>query len=194
MLPAKSFRENITMTEKEKMLAGELYIAEEAELAAEHDRAIELCDRLDCGGISEEERDAITRQLLGKCGKNTVLGRGFRCDYGYNIEAGENFYVNFNVVILDVCKVKIGDNCLIAPQAGIYTAAHPLDAAVRRSGLEYGRPVTIGNDVWIGGGARILPGVTLGDNVVVGAGAVVTKSFPSDVVIAGNPARVIKKL
>lgn len=194
MLPAKSFRENITMTEKEKMLAGELYIAEEAELAAEHARAIELCDRLDCGGISEEERDAITRQLLGKCGKNTVLGRGFRCDYGYNIEAGENFYVNFNVVILDVCKVKIGDNCLIAPQAGIYTAAHPLDAAVRRSGLEYGRPVTIGNDVWIGGGARILPGVTLGDNVVVGAGAVVTKSFPSDVVIAGNPARVIKKL
>ena len=193
-MPAKSFRENITMTEKEKMLAGELYIAEEAELAAEHARAIELCDRLDCGGISEEERDAVTRQLLGKCGKNTVLGRGFRCDYGYNIEAGENFYVNFNVVILDVCKVKIGDNCLIAPQAGIYTAAHPLDAAVRRSGLEYGRPVTIGNDVWIGGGARILPGVTLGDNVVVGAGAVVTKSFPSDVVIAGNPARVIKKL
>lgn len=193
-MPAKSFRENITMTEKEKMLAGELYIAEEAELAAEHARAIELCDRLDCGGISEEERDALTRQLLGKCGKNTVLGRGFRCDYGYNIEAGENFYVNYNVVILDVCKVKIGDNCLIAPQAGIYTAAHPLDAAVRRSGLEYGRPVTIGNDVWIGGGARILPGVTLGDNVVVGAGAVVTKSFPSSVVIAGNPARVIKKL
>ena len=193
-MPAKSFRENITMTEKEKMLAGELYIAEEAELAAEHARAIELCDRLDCGGISEEERDALTRQLLGKCGKNTVLGRGFRCDYGYNIEAGDNFYVNYNVVILDVCKVKIGDNCLIAPQAGIYTAAHPLDAAVRRSGLEYGRPVTIGNDVWIGGGARILPGVTLGDNVVVGAGAVVTKSFPSSVVIAGNPARVIKKL
>ena len=107
---------------------------------------------------------------------------------------GENFFTNYDVVILDVCKVTIGDNCLIAPQAGIYTAAHPLEREVRISGLEYGSPVTIGNDVWIGGGARILPGVTLGNNVVVGAGSVVTKSFGDNVVIAGNPARVIRHL
>ena len=182
------------MTEKQKMLAGELYIAEEPELAAAHARAIALCEKLNYGGLDEKERDEVTRQLLGRCGKRVVLGRNFWCDYGENIEVGENFYVNYGVVILDVCKVKIGDNCLIAPQAGIYTAAHPLDAGVRRSGLEYGKPITIGNDVWIGGGARILPGVTLGNNVVVGAGAVVTKSFGDNVVIAGNPAVIIKRL
>ena len=181
------------MTEKEKMLAGELYCAADAELSAAHARAVALCEKLS-GGLSEEERREVAVQLLGKCGKNVVLGHGFKCEYGENIEVGENFYTNYDVVILDVCKVKIGDNCLIAPQVGIYAAAHPLDKEVRRSGLEYGKPITIGNDVWIGGGAKILPGVTLGDNVVVGAGAVVTRSFPSDVVIAGNPAKIIKNL
>ena len=182
------------MTEKEKMLAGELYLAETPELEAADRRAIELCEKLNFGRLSDEEREKTVRELLGKCGKTVVMGRGFWCDYGENIEVGENFYVNYDVVILDVCKVKIGDNCLIAPQVGIYTAAHPLDKEVRASGLEYGKPVTIGNNVWIGGRAVILPGVTLGDNVVVGAGSVVTKSFPSDVVIAGNPAKIIKQL
>lgn len=182
------------MTEKEKMLGGELYCAADPELHAAHERALTLCDRLNSAGLSNEERDEITRELLGKCGKSVNLGRGFRCDYGSNIEVGEHFFTNFNVVILDVCKVKIGDNCLIAPQAGIYTAAHPLDCATRISGLEYGKPITIGNNVWIGGSAVILPGVTLGNNVVVGAGSVVNKSFGDNVVIAGNPARVIRKL
>lgn len=181
------------MTEKEKMLSGELYIAEEEELAKEHDRAVRLCARLN-EYLPNEERKAIAKELLGKCGENVVLGQGFYCDYGSNIEVGENFYTNCGVVILDVCKVKIGKNCLIAPQVGIYTAAHPLDRKKRTSGLEYGKPITIGDDCWIGGHAVINPGVTLGDNVVVGSGAVVTKSFPSNVVLVGNPARIIKKL
>lgn len=175
------------------MLAGQLYFAEEESLAAEHLRAQKLCAKLD-GVLSDEERIAVARELLGKCGKVVTLTQGFYCDYGANIEVGENFYANYGVCILDVCKVKIGDNCLIAPQVGIYTACHPLEKDLRRTGLEFGKPITIGDDCWIGGHATINPGVTLGDNVVVGSGAVVTKSFPSNVVIAGNPARVIKCL
>jgi len=181
------------MTEKEKMLSGQLYIAEEPTLAAEHRRAQILCAKL-AGVLSDEERVATSRQLLGKCGKVVTLTQGFYCDYGTNIEVGENFYANYGVCILDVCKVKIGDNCLIAPQVGIYTACHPIEKDLRRTGLEFGKPITIGDDCWIGGHATINPGVTLGDNVVVGSGAVVTKSFPSNVVIAGNPARIIRCL
>lgn len=175
------------------MLSGELYIAECEELSKEHSRAVELCCKLNAF-IPDEERLAIAKQLLGKCGKVAVLGVGFYCDYGSNIEVGENFYTNYGVCILDVCKVKIGKNCLIAPQVGIYTACHPLDEKTRISGLEFGKPITIGDNCWIGGHATINPGVTLGDNVVVGSGAVVTKSFPSNVVIAGNPAKIIKYL
>lgn len=182
------------MTEREKMLAGLLYSADDEELSGMHRRAVELCEKLNFGGLDDGARREATRALLGGCGEHAVLGRGFWCDYGCNIYVGENFYTNYDVVILDVCKVTIGNNCLIAPQAGIYTAFHPLERDVRIGGLELGKPVTIGNDCWIGGRAVILPGVTLGDNVVVGAGSVVTKSFPSNVVIAGNPARVIKQL
>ncbi len=183
------------MTEREKMVAGELYCADDPELRALHGRACRLSARLN--GVpmdATEEREAVIRELFGKCGKNVFIARGFECDYGMNIEVGDNFFVNYGVVILDVCKVSIGDNCLIAPQAGIYTACHPLERETRVSRLELGKPIVIGNDCWIGGRAVITPGVTLGDNVVVGAGAVVTRSFPSDVVIAGNPARIIRYL
>lgn len=180
------------MTEKEKMLAGELYKVDD-ELFEEGERAHALCREL-YKDITPDRRKEIARKLLGKCGNEVWLSQGFYCDYGKNIEVGENFYCNYGVCILDVCKVKIGDNCFIAPQVGIYTATHPLDRQKRVSGLEFGKPITIGNDCWIDGGAVINPGICLGDNVVVGSGAVVTKSFPSNVVIAGNPAKIIKTL
>ncbi len=180
-------------TEKEKMLSGELYNAEDTELESAAARAKQLCIKLK-SEQSSEKRKNIAKQLLDKTGENVNIGYDFYCDYGENIEVGENFYCNWGVCILDVCKVKIGDNCLIGPQVGIYTACHPIDRATRISGLEYGKPITIGNDCWIGGHAVINPGVTLGDNVIVGSGAVVTKSFPSNVIIAGNPAKIIKNL
>jgi len=118
----------------------------------------------------------------------------FRCDYGKNIHVGDNFYANFGCVILDVCPVRIGKNCFLAPNVGIYTATHPIRAEERYLGLEYGAPITIGDNCWIGGNSVINPGVTLGNNVVVGSGSVVTKSFGDNVVIAGNPARIIREL
>lgn len=140
------------------------------------------------------EREAIIRSLFGACGSRIHINQPFRCDYGCNVYVGENFFANFNLTILDEAEVRIGDNAFIGPNVSIFTACHPLEAVERNSGVEWAEPVTIGHNVWIGGAAVILPGVTIGDNVVVGAGSVVTRDVPSDCVVAGNPARVIKRL
>ncbi len=142
----------------------------------------------------EDEGNSIIRNLLGSCGENFHINLPFRCDYGSNIHIGENFFANFNLTILDEAKVTIGDNAFIGPNVSIYTACHPLDATERNSRREWAEPVTIGHNVWIGGSATILPGVTIGNNVVVGAGSVVTRDVPDNVAVAGNPARIIKSL
>ncbi len=180
-------------TEKEKMIAGELYFAGDPELVADRSFAREQAKL-----INQAEDSAIRSQLVketfGKTGENIYVEPAVNFDYGYNIFVGENFYANFNNTFLDVSTIEIGDNCMFAPNVQLYTATHPLHPVKRNSGLEYAKPIKIGNNVWLGGGVIITPGVTLGNNVVVGAGSVVTKSFPDDVVIAGNPARVIKTI
>ena len=136
----------------------------------------------------------MIRRLLGKIkGKFTILAP-FWCDYGYNIEIGENFFANHNCVILDSAKVTFGDNVFIAPDCGFYAAGHPLDVEQRNQGLEYAYPIKVGNNVWIGGGVKVMPGVTIGNNVVIGSGSVVTKDIPDNVLAAGNPCRVIRPI
>ncbi|MBW8192597.1 sugar O-acetyltransferase [Neiella marina] len=182
-------------SEREKMLGGDIYDPFDSELVALRKEARLLFETLNQTSMTEiPKRSKLIKKLFGSTGKRIYIESSFRCDYGRHIHVGENFYANFDCVILDVAEVRIGDNCLMAPQVGIYTANHPLDRAERVSGVEFAAPVTIGNDCWIGGHATINPGVTLGDNVVVASGAVVTKSFGDNVVIAGNPARVIRQI
>lgn len=184
------------MTEKEKCRQGILYDANyDTELLTERERAKEiLFDYNRLRPSQKEERLGLLKQLLGKSGKDVIIEPPFACDYGYNIEVGENFYANVNLVILDGAKVTIGDHVFLAPHVGIYTAGHPLDAARRNQGLEYAYSVVIGNNVWVGAGVHILPGVTIGDNTVIGAGSVVTKDIPSGVLAVGNPCRVIRTI
>ena len=184
------------MTEKEKMQSQKLYDANyDSELERERIECKALCQEYNHLPIKEtEKRSRLIKKILGKTGEKIHIEPDFWCDYGYNIEVGENFYANVNLVILDGAKVCIGDNAFIAPNVGIYTAGHPLDAEQRNRGLEYARPVTIGHDVWIGAGVNILPGVTIGDNTVIGAGSVVTKDIPSNVLAVGNPCRVVKEI
>ena len=141
-----------------------------------------------------DRKTELLKNILGKTGENVHINAPFHCDYGYNIEVGENFFANYNLIILDVAKVKIGDNAQIAPNVSIYTAGHPVHPDSRNSGYEYGIDVTIGDNVWIGGNAIIMPGVTIGDNVVIGAGSVVTKNLPDNVIAAGNPCRIIREI
>jgi len=182
-------------TEKQKMINGELYIASDAVLVQERLNARRLT-RLynETLETDDKTRKELLTQLLGSTGEHIYVEPTFRCDYGYNIHVGDNFYTNFDCVMLDVCEIRIGDNCFMAPGVHIYTATHPLNAQERISGAEYGIPVTIGHNVWIGGRAVINPGVTIGNNVVVGSGAVVTKNVPDNVVVGGNPAKIIKSI
>lgn len=184
------------MREKEKMLSGQLYDANyDKELIDERMHCKCLCHKYNIlSPDNVEERKSVLKQLLGKTGENFLIEPDFRCDYGYNIEIGENFYSNHNCVILDPAKVKFGDNVFIGPNCGFYTAGHPLDVKTRNAGIEYAYPITVGNNVWIGGNVCVMPGVTIGDNVVIGAGSVVTKDIPSNVVAVGNPCKVLKEL
>lgn len=184
------------MSEKEKMLAGELYYANDnEELEKEREKAKDICYEYNqIKPSSREEQRKMMRKLLGKTKENFLIEQPFMCDYGYNIEIGENFYANHNLIILDGNKVIFGDNVFIAPNCGFYTAGHPLDYSQRNQGLEYARPIKVGNNVWIGGNVVVLPGVEIGDNCVIGAGSVVTKDISANSVAVGNPCKVIKNI
>jgi maltose O-acetyltransferase len=182
-------------TEREKMLAGELYNARDPELAAASRRARLLIKAInDLREDQYPERVALLKELIPQSGANVDIQPPFYCDYGTNITVGDYVFFNFNCVVLDVTLVRIGSRTMFGPSVQIYTATHPLSAAERRTGLEYGKPITIGDDVWVGGGAIICPGVTIGDRSVIGAGSVVTKDVPCDVLAAGNPCRVIRPI
>lgn len=184
------------MTEKEKMLSGMIYDANnDRQLIAERMECKELCrDYNDLRPRDTGARESLLRRILGHTGENLLIEQPFYCDYGYNISVGENFYANFNMVILDDAPVTFGDNVFVAPNCGFYTAGHPLDASERNRGLEYARPIAVGHNVWIGANVCVLPGVTIGDNCVIGAGSVVVKDIPANSVAAGNPCKVIKTI
>ena len=184
------------MTEKEKARLGMLYDGNyDEEMARERLYCKDMCAEYNRLKPSQtDERTEILRKLLGKTGKRFWIEQTFWCDYGYNIELGENFYSNHNLVILDAAKVKFGDNCFVAPNCGFYTAGHAIDVEQRNRGLEIAWPIIIGNNVWIGGSVAVMPGVTIGDNTVIGGGSVVTGDIPSGVIAAGNPCRIIRKI
>jgi len=185
----------IMTTEKQKMLNGELYNAADSELINERSAARIFMRRFNEAGEDKmEQRIKALHQMIPSQGENVWIEPPFYCDYGYNIELGDKVYFNFNCVILDVMKVQIGANTLIGPGVQIFTAMHPMNWKERASGLEFAKPVSIGSDVWIGGGAIICPGVSIGSRSVIGAGSVVTKDIPGNVFAAGNPCRVIKNL
>lgn len=181
------------MTEYEKMITGRLYDAGATQLRDMRLRAAKLCHQLEqLSPDREEERAALLRELLGAVKGSCTINPGFRCDYGSNITIGDNFYANYNCVILDCAPVTFGDNVLIGPNCGFYAAGHPLDAPTRSSGLEFAAPITVEDDVWLGGSVTVLPGVTIEKGAVIGAGSVVTYDIPAGVVAVGNPCRPIK--
>ncbi|MGE3978194.1 MAG: sugar O-acetyltransferase [Nitrospira sp.] len=185
----------IIKTEKTKMLTGELYRSTDSELVKDAARAQRLVTQYNATpGEAYEARMVLLRRLCGSVGDGTIIRSPFACDYGYNIRLGRNAFINFNCIFLDCAPIEIGDNLQMGPAVQVYTAAHPLEADVRRAGLEYACPIRIGNNVWIGGGAIILPGVTIGEHSVIGAGSVVVHDVPAAKVVAGNPARILRDI
>ena len=184
------------MSEIEKMLAGLPHKPNDPALNAERDRAKELLHDYNVVTRPSDmaERDRIIRELLGKAGKNVFVTQPFYCDYGTYIEVGDHFYTNFNCTILDAGGVKIGDNVLLAPNVGLYTVGHPLDADLRNEGWEDAQPIVIGNNVWIGAQSIVLGGVTIGDNSVIAAGSVVTKNIPANTLAMGSPCRAVREI
>ena len=183
------------MNQKERMLAGLPYKAwldGLSEDRLENKKRIFRFNNLEPGHFAE--KDKLLKEILGKTGERVNIEAPFHCDYGYNIEVGEDFFANYNFTVLDVGKVKIGANAQIAPTVSIYTAGHPIHPESRNSGYEYGIEITIGDNVWIGGNTCIMPGVKIGNNVVIGAGSVVTKDLPDNVIAVGNPCRVIREI
>lgn len=184
------------MTEKEKMLAGMIY-------DANNDAAL-IAERLDCKELCHDynslrpknmaAREELMRRILGTIKGEFLIEQPFWCDYGYNIHIGRNFYANHNLVILDEARVTFGDNVFVAPNCGFYTAGHPIDAKERNQGLEYARPITVGDNVWIGANVCVLPGVSIGDNCVIGAGSVVVKDIPPYSLAVGNPCKVVRTI
>ena len=183
------------MTEKEKMLLGKLYNASDAELQKELKRCRKLT-RLFNNSTEEdiEYRSKLLKDLFGKVGENIFIEPTFRCEYGKNIYIGDNFAANYDCIILDVCKVEIGNNVMFGPRVSVFTAGHPIDADVRITGLEFGKEIKIGNNVWIGGNTVITPGVKIGDNVIIGAASVVTKDIEDNVIAVGNPCKILRKI
>ena len=172
-----------------------MYNPNTEDLINDRARAKDLCFKFNALPPSEREaRKNIIKQLFSKTTDEFLIESSFYCDYGYNIEIGNNFYINHNCVILDCAKVTFGDNVFIGPNCGFYTATHPINAEERNSGLESAKPISIGNNVWIGGNVTVLPGVEIGDNTIIGAGSVVTKNIPKNVVAVGNPCRIIKQI
>ena len=183
------------MSEKTKMINGEAYFPYDEELVTLRKIARQLCDDFTFSKQNDSAlRTKIIANLLGTSDVTTKINTPFHCDYGFNIHVGKNFYANCDCVFLDVTTIQIGDNCMLGPGVHIYTATHPINKDERRSKIEYGRRVIIGNDVWIGGKTVINPGITIGDNVVIGSGSVITKDIPSNVVAAGNPCRIIRNI
>jgi maltose O-acetyltransferase len=177
------------------MLRGELYRGGDPDMAAEAGRAMELTDRYNATSHHEQElRDSILRELLGEVGEGVVIRPPFRCDYGRYISIGAGTFVNFDCILLDVAEIRIGANCQLATRVQLLTPTHPIDPEPRRAGWEAAEPITIGDNVWLGGGAIVCPGVTIGENTVVGAGAVVTRDLPAGVVAVGTPARVLREI
>lgn len=185
------------MSQYDRMMSGKLYTCEikDEKLEAMYKRRVEFLDKFNATGFGDfDTREKLVRKYFKSVGKKVIINKPFYCDYGANISIGDNFYANFDCIILDVNSVEIGNNVMFAPRVCVYTAGHPIDKDVRAELLEYGYKVKIGNDVWIGGNTVINPGVTIGDNVVIGSNSVVTKDIPSDCVACGNPCRVIRPI